>query len=681
MGTHYGYRPSGNSPYTPTPTVISDPQFNYVSLLLHGDGTNGAQNNTFLDSSSNNFTITRNGNTTQGSLSPYGNLWSNYFSSTSTDFLSLPSNTATNLSNSNFTFEAWFNKVGNPAQAVNLIWWNGNSNNSSHSGLRIQLNNDRTISLLCSETGSSWQISTSSTAVYADFAWNHVAAVRNGQTVTVYLNGVSVCSGSLSSSTASLYAGTLNYINNMAYTSGTWKMVGYVSNLRLVKGTALYTSNFTPSTTPLTAVSGTSLLTCQSNRFIDNSANNFTITRNGDVRVTKEAPFLPTAAYSTSVIGGSGYFDGTGDYLTAPSSTAFNFGTGDFTVEAWINPSTVSGTKAIMGIFQGGVGGWYFGMNGASLRFSSGLADYDAGTLVANVWSHVAATVSGGNLRMFINGVQVNTTTNVSAQNFNFTNSLWVGNINTAGWTFTGYISDPRVVKGTAVYTAAFTPPTAPLTAITNTSLLLNFTNAGIFDNAAENNLETVGNAQISTSVKKYGTGSLAFDGNGDGLVAQAGQNLNLSTGNFTVEGWVYATSNSDGVVASVSNGTAITSPTQLTWAIYFSSGSLIGRIYIGGSFINVGTPPAVSTATWTHFALVRNGSVFTFYVNGTSAGTYTASSALNSGSDWKLGVGSIVNDTSAGYLNGYIDDLRITKGVARYTANFTPPTAAFPDQ
>ena len=55
---------------------VPDPQFNYVTMLLHGDGTNGAQNNTFLDSSTNNFTITRNGNTTQGSFSPYGSNWS-----------------------------------------------------------------------------------------------------------------------------------------------------------------------------------------------------------------------------------------------------------------------------------------------------------------------------------------------------------------------------------------------------------------------------------------------------------------------------------------------------------------------------------------------------------------------------------------------------------------------------
>ena len=61
----------------------SDPNFRNVTLLLHGDGTNGGQNNTFVDSSANAFTITRNGNTTQGSFSPYGSNWSNYFDGSS----------------------------------------------------------------------------------------------------------------------------------------------------------------------------------------------------------------------------------------------------------------------------------------------------------------------------------------------------------------------------------------------------------------------------------------------------------------------------------------------------------------------------------------------------------------------------------------------------------------------
>ena len=98
-----------------------DPYFNYTTLLLPGTGTNGAQNGrtgpaagyrdgTFLDSSTNNLTITRNGNTTQGTFSPFSQTgWSNYFDGTG-DYLTAPSNTAFNISTGDYTFECWIYK-------------------------------------------------------------------------------------------------------------------------------------------------------------------------------------------------------------------------------------------------------------------------------------------------------------------------------------------------------------------------------------------------------------------------------------------------------------------------------------------------------------------------------------------------------------------------------------------
>jgi hypothetical protein len=97
----------------------------------------------------------------------------------------------------------------------------------------------------------------------------------------------------------------------------------------------------------LTALANTSLLTCQSNRFIDNSANNYTLSKAGDTTIQKFSPFLPTANASPTVSGGSAYFDGTGDYLTITSPTLWTIPTGTtpLTVEVWVYPTaTFSGT-------------------------------------------------------------------------------------------------------------------------------------------------------------------------------------------------------------------------------------------------------------------------------------------------------------------------------------------------
>jgi hypothetical protein len=117
--------------------------------------------------------------------------------------------------------------------------------------------------------------------------------------------------------------------------------------------------------------------------------------------------------------------------------------------------------------------------------------------------------------------------------------STFIGHPSTTS-SVNGYLSNLRALQGTALYTTSNTPPTTPLTAITNTALLLNFTNGQIFDNAMMSNFVTVGNAQISTSIFKYGTGSIAFNGSTSYLTSNANLTNNFSTGNFTIECWVY---------------------------------------------------------------------------------------------------------------------------------------------
>ena len=311
---------------------IGEPFFKNVTMLLQGNGTNGGQNNTFLDSSSNNFAITRNGNTTQGSFSPYGPNWSNFFDGDG-DFFTLSSNSALNQSG-NFTQECWLFLNAYPSSAATTVYGFETTN-------FLKLAISTTGQLLCDKSGVGIQITGS---VLGIGVWNHVALVRNGSgsnNVTLYLNGVS--QGQATGTDTVSVSGT-GYIARRTDASNV-SITGYVSNLR-VTNTAIYTSAFTPSTTPLTVVSGTSLLTCADNRFVDDSTNNFAITVFGNPSVQRFSPFAPPSpGYTTATIGGSGFFDGSVDRLVVEGSTTGALALpGDFTIETWVYLNSISDT-------------------------------------------------------------------------------------------------------------------------------------------------------------------------------------------------------------------------------------------------------------------------------------------------------------------------------------------------
>jgi len=649
-----------------TPT---DAQFNYVTMLLHGDGTNGAQNNTFVDSSTNNFTITRNGNTTQGTFSPYGSNWSNYFDG-SGDYLTFPSNSTFAFGTGDFTVEFWANETNwNLQGGTNYAHWI--SINSYLTGVMIRPD----------LTGSSIQVFVGGTQYTFTISlslgtWYHIAVSRSSSSMRLFVNGTQV--GSTQTVTYNILTNTSNTIGSAVH-STTEVMQGYLSNLRIVSGSAVYTSNFTPSRTPLTAITNTSLLTCADNRFIDDSTNNFTITKNGDVSVQRFSPFSPTSAYTTSVIGGSGYFDGSGDYLNVASQTALGMGSGDFTYEAWIYVNEIVPTNALRGLFDSrvssstGCGIYTSADSGTTSKLvyatNSAIVASSTNTIKAYAWTHVAVTRSSGTVRGFLNGVLEFTVTD--SRTFSSSAPTYIGT-DVSPQYFNGFINDVRILKGTAQYTSAFTPPTSPLTAITNTSLLLSYTNAGILDNAMMNDLETVGNAQISTSVKKYGTGSMYFDGSGDYLTSVVSPNNALGSGNFTIEGYHYCT--------GYNGGAAIYS----TINTYPSSSGLLFYIDTNGKYtidVNGTILQPSNTATlnaWVHFAVVRNSNTITIYIDGTSIGTVSSSTNY---SDQYAVIGRTGAGSASNYFLGYLDDIRITKGYARYTSNFTAPTAPFPDK
>lgn len=658
--------------------TVSDPYFENTVLLLPGNGTNGAQNNTFLDSSTNNFTITRNGNTTQGTFSPFSKpagRWGNYFDGTG-DYLRCGQNTnaAFTLGTSNFTFEA-FVYLTQYNGSASFIGCQNQSTGSAGVSFGVYITAAGLTGMLAAPSSSGYVFNTTGTTVALN-TWTHIAATRNGNTFTLWKNGVSDISVSASvtisqDSIASGYGGW-----NIAASPITGQAhYGYISNARLVNGTAVYTTTFTPPTAPLTAISGTSLLTCQSSRFIDNSTNNFAITVNGNTAITPFSPFPITTEYSPSVNGGSGYFDGTGDYLTFPNNTAFAFGTGAFTIEFWINASLNSdkfilGGRSAIGTMHITTGG--FSSTAGVLRYVGSSTIVSSNVITDSSWHHCAIVRNGSNnITLYVDGVSVGTGTD--STNYTQTSGTWYIARNDSGDTgyLTGYLFGLRIVKGTAVYTTAFTPPTAPLTAISGTSLLASFTNAGIIDNTCFNDLETVGNAQIDTAVSKFGTGSIEFDGTTDYVVQPISDTYGYGTGDFTIEFWLYL--NSTGLQTIVSN---LSSASSTNPHIYIST--TIRYFTVNADRI---TGASLSTSQWYHIAVCRASGSTRLFIDGTQSGS-TYSDTNNYGATAPLGIGTYWNSgapVTTNTLNGYIDDLRITKGIARYTSNFTPPTAPFP--
>jgi hypothetical protein len=668
MPFHAGNRPTKGARYVAP--VTSDPFFNQTTLLLNGNGTNGAQNNTFVDGSPNNFTITRNGNTTQGTFSPFSNpegAWSNYFDGTG-DYITAPASSAW-VFGGDVTFECFINiqadsATDNNGQRSAVLFRNAITGTVN---FQFMLNGNTTTTGTGISIFRSNDLSLGGNFTFNKNTWYHVAAVRASNVWNLYVNGTSIATTTFSGSIGSS-ARTME-IGGSAYSGFANMLVGYISNARMVNGTAVYTSNFTPPATPLTAITNTSLLTCQDNRFRDGSSNNFTITRNGDVRVTPFGPFAPSAEYSPSVNGGSGYFDGTGDWLTTPNNTAFAMGTGNFTYEALVYHEQATAWATVLESRSGNTNdGFFVGYNGTATAFVVRGQDFDFMSVTPppiRQWNHLVLVRSGTTMSLYFNGSRVSSVTNST----NMTNDRIIvgGNANP----MVGYISNVRIVKGTAVYDptqTTLTVPTSPLTAISNTSLLLNFTNGGIIDATSKTILETVGDTQANTTVFKYGTGSIRFDGTGDYLQGQTSDLYGFGTGDFTLECWVYPlAANYSWLFDFRPVGTSANAALP---ALYGETGGLI--YYVSGANRIVG--PTLTLNTWSHVALARSGTSTRLFLNGTQVGsTWTDTTNYGATATFKFG-----RNENTFYANQYADDIRITKGVARYTTNFTPPDREF---
>jgi hypothetical protein len=455
-------------------------------------------------------------------------------------------------------------------------------------------------------------------------------------------------------------------------------------------GGCLYTTSFTPSTTPLTAIANTQMLACQSPGFNDNGPSKFTFTRNGDVTVKKFSPLTLSSPYSTTTFGGSAYFDGSGDWLAFPNNAAFAFGSGEFTVELWVYLTGSSGTVVNYSNGQSTNSNFAWELyqtssTGVSFSVLSGATQYisSSSSFRVNSWNHIAGVRSGNTLTTYVNGIAGGTTVSLSGVTVSnpASSTLKIGSYNNGSAYITGYVSNFRIVKGSAVYTGNFTPPSAPVLtsgssapytstanvnttfAAANTGLLCNFTNAGIYDGTMISDFETAGDSKVSSAQSVFGGTAMFFDGTGDYIAAQASPDWALGS-NCTVECWIHPTS-APGIARVINNGAVGSAFID----VYYSNGNV--------GFCNAGyTTATLPLNAWTHLACVLSNGTMKIYFNGVSQALNSTTTGFNLTATAALWLGGISGYSQ--FFQGYLDDVRITKGFARYTTDFTAPIRAY---
>jgi len=392
---------------------------------------------------------------------------------------------------------------------------------------------------------------------------------------------------------------------------------------------------------------------------LTNRGNSGTLT-NGPV-------FIPGGPFNNS--GGSVLFDGDVDYLTLASSNDFNFD-GDFTIEAWIyfssfttylpiieTRSSASSTPYAFGVFDS---------SGYRLDFlyASSARITSSSLVTPNKWTHVSVTRSSSTIRLFIDGV-LDANLNSYSPAINASSSLRIGSIVDPIY-FSGHISNLRILKGTALYTSNFTPPTGPLEAIDDT-VLLTCQGGAITDNGPSSHAITVNN-----DAKAITASAFEFDGTNDCVDVTNNANLYPGTGDFTAEVWCLgesATSDYHYLLSNYGNSGS----NYYGWAILTQSNGSGIRVFMasGSGATSVGisnTTVNLNDSNWHHVVFVRSGNAIRLYHNGEqleSDGDVTGYNVTSSEAKFRIGKLRDAADPNGGYnfWNGKISGVKIYKG------------------
>jgi len=640
---------------------------NYTTALITSVGGNNDTNNTYTDSSSSSQTVTKIADNKRSTFSPYRpGGYSTYFDGTGDVITVTETNNSFTFGTGDYTFEAWVYPTGSGQQT---IFGRTSTGNTAFPYIYLA-SGTNLLSVYYSSA-----IVTSSGAVSTN-AWTHIAICRESGTTRIFIDGT--LDGSASDSTNLVSPNTFVTIGGSGSAAAN-AFTGYISDARIVKGTAVYTSAFTPPTERLTAITNTSLLTCHLPYIADGSTNDHSITVNGNTSTQPFGPYdyLPDITNA----GGSVTFDqGVVNPINIADDATMEPGSDDFQVEFWSYRTGTAPTGWSHYYATGGTGGQHFIITGVTTNIihigngngsSWSFLQSTGYTHPQNIWTHMAVTRVSNTWKFYANGKLQWTDATNSAAVVDYSGPKRIG----GGWSTSQsmgqIISDFRYIKGSVTYTSNFTPPTAPLSATTDTKLLLNFNEGDIVDRSQSVKTVTLtGDVKSSTTQTKYLTSSITLDGTGDYLDIEPTTSdfFNFGTQPFTIEFWMYLTNISGEKVLLESRA----GHSDAGLLIMLNSGVMKN---LTSNAVRTTGGTTIAADTWYHVAVVRDSTSLRTYLNGTEeSGSASYTSAITCPfSKFRLGA----RFDGANPPAGYFSDVRITKGLARYTANFTAPTEA----
>ena len=467
----------------------------YTSLSVKATAT--GSNQTFDDASASNHTITVAGDTTTSTFSPYRHGgYSLKFENSASDDNNIKFDNTTGsgavAASGEFCVETWVkftvNTVPSGTANARIFASNGSGGNAADNlQLLIEYSGSYIGAVTVYSDGFIYRANATS-EVINDGLWHHLAVTRDSSNnLRWFIDGTLITTIASNTTTFQFEETRLGKRDGG---TGVTCYTGDMRDTRVVIGSSVYESAFTPPTEPLTAITNTYLLVGDLPYIKDESTNNFSIhagtySNGSNVLLPKKSPksLFDNGEYLEADHGASAYFDGTGDAIHFNAESDFAFGTNDFTIEFWLYPLPQSSQSSTLCDFRGTGGNGtytniYLDTDNTLVYYHQTGARITSNAISDNAWSHVALVRQGYYVRLFVNGIQEGSTFTNSLTQLVGANGPRFGGYYNSGYDFNGYMSDIRILNGTCAYFSNFTPPTSPLTT-TPPVFNINVTNSG----------------------------------------------------------------------------------------------------------------------------------------------------------------------------------------------------------